>query len=78
MKYDKDSVKNMLCKAIDNIPNCAIIEDCYTEHSFASYEAYIKVNIVIPIENQDEAGDSQIEFHNAAHEAFNSGMGFIS
>lgn len=30
----------MLCKAIDNIPDWAEIVDCYTEHNFASYEAY--------------------------------------
>lgn len=78
MKYTKADVKNMLCKAIDSIPDCAEIVDCYSEHNFASYEAYLKVKIVVPPEKQDEKGENQIEFHNIAHDAFHSGMGFMS
>lgn len=29
---DKESVKKMINQAVDNIPNCAEIADCYTEH----------------------------------------------
>ena len=38
---DKESVKDLICKAIDNIPNCAEIVDCYTQHGFADTEAYM-------------------------------------
>lgn len=27
---DKEQVKKMICKAVDNIPECAEIIDCYT------------------------------------------------
>lgn len=72
--YEKDEVKEMLCKAIDNIPDCAKIMDCYTEHSFMSDEAYIKIYIEV----QDKTGDNIIDFHNKAHDAFESGMDSIS
>ncbi len=35
-KTDIDKIKEMICKAIDNVPSCADSVDCYTEHSFWS------------------------------------------
>ena len=71
---DKEKVKDLICKAIDNIPDCAEIIDCYTEHSFGDTEAYIKVFIKVKEENDENI----IKFHNVAHNAFGTDMGFIS
>ncbi len=71
---NKDIVKKMLCEAIDNIPDCAEIKDCYTEHSFGDTEAYIKIQIKV----KDESEENIIQFHNIAHNAFNTDMGIIS
>lgn len=71
---DKEKVKKMICEAIDNIPDCAEIKDCYTEHSYGDVEAYIKIYIKV----KEEIDDNIIEFHNIAHNAFGTNMGFIS
>lgn len=71
---NKEKVKELLCQAIDNIPDVAEIKDCYTEHSFGDSEAYIKIFIKV----KDETDENIIEFHNAAHDAFGTEMGFIS
>lgn len=71
---DKESVKDLICKAIYNIPDCAEIVDCYTQHSFLDTEAYIKVFIKV----KEETDENIVEFHNMAHDAFGTGMGFIS
>lgn len=71
---DKESVKDLICKAIDNIPNCAEIVDCYTQHGFGDKEAYINVHIKV----REETDENIIEFHNIAHDAFGTDMGFIS
>mgnify|MGYP003296054262 CR=1 FL=1 len=71
---EKEKVKKMICQAIDNIPDCAEIKDCYTEHSFGDSEAYIKVFIKV----KEETNENIIEFHNIAHDAFGTDMGFIS
>ena len=71
---DKEKVKEMICKAIDNIPDCAGITDCYTEHSFMSPNAYIKIEV----KAKDETDKNIVEFHNHAHDAFGAEMGFIS
>ncbi|MBD8524048.1 hypothetical protein [Lysinibacillus fusiformis] len=71
---DKEKVKVMICKAIDNIPNCADIVDCYTEHSFGDSQAFIKVVVKV-----NEATEENLtQFHNIAHKAFDSNMGFTS
>lgn len=64
----------MICKAIDNIPECAEIIDCYTEHSNGDCQAFIK--IVVKVKGTAEENIS--EFHDIAHNAFNTDMGFIS
>lgn len=71
---DKEKVKAMLCQAIDNIPDCAEIKDCYVEHSFCSSKAYIHV----VIETKEDADKSISTFHDAAHSAFGTDMGFMS
>ncbi|UYZ39064.1 hypothetical protein OD350_28750 (plasmid) [Clostridium beijerinckii] len=71
---DKEKVKKMLCEAIDNIPECADVEDCYTEYSYGDCKAYIKTVIKV----KDETEDNKIKFHDIAHNAFNTDMGFIS
>lgn len=71
---DKEKIKELICKAIDNIPNCAEIVDCYTQHSFCDTEAYIKVLVKV----KEETDENIIEFHNIAHDAFGTDMGFIS
>ncbi|WP_394870539.1 hypothetical protein [Clostridium butyricum] len=71
---DKEKVKKMLCEAIDNIPEYAEVKDCYIEHSYGDCQAYIKV--VIKVKN--EMDDNIIKFHDIAHNAFNTDMGFIS
>ena len=71
---DKDKVKELICKAIDNIPDCAEIKDCYTEHSFGDSEAWIKIHVAV----KEETDENIIEFHNVAHDAFDTDMGFIS
>ncbi len=71
---DKERVKKMINQAVDNIPNCAEIADCYTEHSFGATEAYIKLFIKV----KEETDENIIEFHNIAHDSFGTDMGFIS
>ncbi|MFG3435065.1 hypothetical protein [Lysinibacillus fusiformis] len=71
---DKEKVKEMVCKAIDNIPDCADIVDCYTEHSFGDSQAFIKV----VVEVKEETEENITQFHNIAHEAFDSSMDFTS
>lgn len=71
---DKEKVKDLICKAIDNIPDCAEIVDCYTEYSYFSAEAYIKVAIKV----KEETDGNISEFHDIAHDAFGTDMGFIS
>lgn len=71
---DKQKVKDMICKAIDNIPECANITDCYVEHGFASSEAYIKV----VIEAIDKTENSLSKFHRVAHNSFDTNMDNIS
>ncbi|MHC1722504.1 MAG: hypothetical protein AB9836_04780 [Aminipila sp.] len=71
---NKDKVKEMICKAIDNLPECAEITDCYTEHGYGDCKAFLKVKIEV----KDQTEENQIEFHTIAHNAFNTGMGFIS
>lgn len=73
-QMDKEKVREMVCEAINNIPECAEIVDCYTEHSFGDSEAYIKIHVRV----KEETEDSIMEFHNVAHDAFNTDMGFIS
>lgn len=71
---DAETTKTLICNAIDNIPDCAGITDCYTEHSFGDTEAWIKIHIAVK-ENTD---DNRLIFHEVAHDAFNTDMGFIS
>jgi len=71
---NKDIVKKLICEAIDNIPECAEINDCYTEHSFGDTEAYIKIHVKV----KDETRENINLFHDIAHNAFNTNMGFIS
>lgn len=71
---DRDGVKKKVCQAIDNIPDCAGITDCYTEHSYCSGEAVIKIYIEV----KEETEENIVEFHNVAHDAFNTDMGFMS
>lgn len=71
---DKERVKDLICKAIDNIPEYAEIVDCYTEHSFGDTEAYIKVSIKV----KEETDENVLKFHNIAHDSFGTDMGFIS
>lgn len=70
---DKEEVKRLICEAIDNIPDCAEIADCYTEHGFGDTKAYIKVFVKV----NEETGENVVEFHNIAHRAFGVDMGFI-
>lgn len=73
---DKEKVKEMLSQAIDNIPDCAEITDCYTEHSYGSKSAYIYIAVEI---KESAINDENIsEFHNIAHRAFGTNMDFIS
>lgn len=71
---NKQDVKELICKAIDNVPDCAEIYDVYTEHCFGNSEAFIKVHIKL----KDEREDDIIDFHNIAHKSFNTDMGFTS
>lgn len=71
---EKEKVKQMVCQAIDNIPDCAEIVDCYTEHSYFDSEAYIKIHVKV----KEETDENIIKFHNVAHDAFETDMGFIS
>ena len=71
---DKEEVKKMICEAIDNIPNCASIVDAYVQHSFCDSEAYIKVHVKV----NEETDENLIEFHNVAHNAFDTKLEFIS
>ena len=71
---DKKKVKKLICKAIDNIPDCAEIVDCYTEHSFMDTDAYIMVHVKV----KEETDENVVEFHDIAHDAFGTDMGFIS
>lgn len=71
---NKEEVKSMICKAIDNIPDCASIVDCYTEHPFCSSEAII--HIIVKVKNDTE--ESIIAFNDMAHCTFGTEMGFIS
>ncbi|WP_026884285.1 hypothetical protein [Clostridium akagii] len=71
---DKEQVKKMICKAVDNIPECAEIIDCYTEHSSGDCKAFIKVVIKV----KDITDENTLELQNTAHDAFNTDMGFIS
>lgn len=71
---DKERVKDLICQAIDNIPDCAEIADCYTEHSFGAAEAYIKVYVKV----KEDTDENIMGFHNIAHDAFGTDMGFIS
>ena len=71
---DKEQIKKMICQAIDNIPDCAEIKDCYTEHGFMAAEAYIKIFVKVT----EETDANIIEFHNIAHDAFGTEMGQFS
>lgn len=71
---DREEVKKLICEAIDNIPNCADIADAYVEHSFGDSEAWIKVHVKV----NEETDKNIIEFHNIAHNAFDTKLGFIS
>lgn len=71
---DKEMVKKMVCEAIDNIPECAEIQDCYTEHSYYDSEAYIKIRVAV----KEETDENIEQFHDVAHDAFSTDMGFIS
>lgn len=71
---NKEEVKSMICKAIDNIPECASVVDVYTEHSFCDTEAFIKVVVRV----NEETEENIIAFHNVAHYAFDTDMGMIS
>lgn len=71
---DKEEIKKLVCKAIDNIPECAEIKDCYTEHSYGDTEAYIKISVEV----KNKTKENIIKFHNVAHNAFDTDMGFIS
>lgn len=71
---DRQKVKNMLCDAIDNIPECANIIDCYVEHGFVSNEA----RIIIVAKTIDNTEDSLLEFHKIAHNSFDTDMDNIS
>ena len=71
---DKEKVKVMICKAIDNIPNCADIVDCYTEHSFGDSQAFIKVVVKV----KEETEENLTQFHSITHKAFDSGMDLTS
>lgn len=71
---EKEKVKDILCKAIDNIPEYAEIKDCYIEHSYGDNQAYMKVIIRV----KDNTEDNIIKFHDIAHNSFNTDMDFIS
>lgn len=71
---DKQRIKDMLCNAIDNIPEGADIVDCYVEHGFGSNEA----RIVVVAKTIDNTENSLIEFHGIAHNSFNTDMDNIS
>lgn len=66
--------KKLICEAIDNIPSCAVIKDCYVEHSFGAAEAFIKIKIKV----KEDTAEAVQEFHEVAHNAFNTSMGLIS
>lgn len=74
MAYDKETVKKLVCAAIDNVPDCAEITDCYTEHSYADFKAYI----TICVEVKEQTEENQIAFHDSAHNAFDTDMDAIS
>lgn len=74
MIVDKEKVKEMICEAIDNVPECAEIIDCYTEHSYGDCQAFIKLVIKV----KDTTDENLLEFHDIAHNAFYTDMGFIS
>jgi len=72
--FDKITVKTMVCEAIDNIPDCAEIKACYVEHEFMDSKAVIHIEVAV----KNETGENVVEFHNCAHEAFGTKMGFHS
>lgn len=71
---EKEKVKNMLCDAINNIPESAEITDCYIEHSYGDCKAYIKV----AVEVKEKSDKNILEFNSIAHNAFDTNMGIIS
>jgi hypothetical protein len=71
---DKVKVKDMICKAVDNLPDCADIVDCYVEHSLGDSQAFIKIVIKV----KEETEESISEFNEAAHKAFSSNMGSLA
>lgn len=70
----KEEAKELICKAIDNIPDYAIIEDCYTVHKYGSSEAIICIEIGL----NDKTEENIADFHCIAHNAFSTGMGSCS
>lgn len=70
----KEKIKDILCKAIDNIPDYAEVKDFYTEHSYGDNKAYIKV----VVELKDTENDNIEVFNDIAHNSFNTEMDFIS
>lgn len=64
----------MVCQALDHIPDCAGIVNYYTEHSYGSEEAFIKIHIKV----KEESAENMTAFHNAAHGAFETDIGFMS
>ncbi len=71
---DKEKVKQMLCTAIDNIPEYAEIKDCYEEHSFGDCKAYLHVVIEVTKKTDDNLN----KFHKIAHNSFNTDMDSMS
>lgn len=71
---DKKDVKNKICELIDNLPNDVQITDLYLEHGYFAKEAVLKV----VIKTKDETFDSIKNFHNAAHNSFNTNIDLLS
>lgn len=68
---EKSKALKTMQQAISNIPEGAKIADIYTEHSYGDCKARIIICI--------EADDCPLnKFHDVAHNAFNTDMGFIS
>lgn len=67
---DKEKVKRLVCEAIDNIPDCAEITECWSEHNLYSPTASIHINIMA----KDRSKKTLIEFNDAARNSFGTNM----
>ena len=71
---DKEKLKEMLCKAIDNIPDCAAVKGCWVEHSYGAFEASVHIDISVTDPNEE----NQTTFCEAAHRSFYTELELIS